>query len=149
MTKISDIKWNWGTKLALWIIAFVLFILSLVYMSLGYDVNLVEKDYYPKGLVYQQRIEAINNASEAGSSVNIIQNNDRIIVDIKNCLPDSGTVTFFRPSVTDMDIVIDIVDLISNPTIPKSEFIKGKYILKMNWWTDSKEYYLEKSIVIK
>ena len=74
MTKISDIKWNWGTKLALWIIAFVLFILSLVYMSLGYDVNLVEKDYYPKGLVYQQRIEAINNANEAGSSVNIIQN---------------------------------------------------------------------------
>ena len=149
MTKLSEIKWNWGTKLALFIIAFVVFILSLVYMSLGYDVNLVEKDYYPKGLVYQQRIEAIKNANEAGITVDVIQENDQIIVNINNCSPDSGKITFFRPSDTDKDLVINLIDLINNPILPQSEFLRGKYKLKMNWWDNEKEFYHEKTIVIK
>ncbi len=149
MTKLSDIKWNWGTKLAIWIIAFVVFILSLVYMSLGYDVNLVEKDYYPKGLVYQQRIDAIDNAKKAGAEITVVQGDDYITFDITNCLADSGKITFFRPSATDQDIVVNMVNFINNPKIPRSEFLSGKYLIKMNWWRNGDEYYLEKTTIIK
>ncbi len=149
MTKISEIKWNWGTKLALWIIAFILFILTLVYLSLGYDVNLVEKDYYPKGLIYQERIDAIKNARNAGSDIGFEQYDQQIVVSLTNCIADSGTVYFFRPSTTDEDIIVDIIDIINKPALPLSEFITGKYLVKVNWWHKNNEYYLEKALIIK
>ena len=59
----NKIKWNWGTKLVIAIILFMGFIFVLVYLSTQNTIDLVERDYYPKGLKYQNRIEEIKNAS--------------------------------------------------------------------------------------
>jgi len=141
-------KWNWGTKLVVWIIVFVLFILTLVFLSLGYDVNLVEKDYYPKGLKYQTRIDAIENANKLGVRFLIDQSEDDLYINIPDIQLDSGLITFFRPS----DGSFDRAYKFSNSQqfrIPLSDFTNGKYILKINWWNDNKEYYIEQITNIK
>ncbi len=143
-------KWNWGTKLVIWIVAFILFILTLVYMSLSYDVNLVERDYYPKGLKYQNRINAIENARNIVATIKISQNKDDVYLTLNNINPDSGNINFFRPSDNSYDRIYEL----DNPEqkeiiIPRSEFILGKYIIKCNWWMDNREYYVEQVYSMK
>lgn len=142
-------KWNWGTKLVIWIVAFVVFILSLVYMSLSYDVNLVEKDYYPKGLKYQSRIDAIENAKSIDANVNIIQNGNNLNVIISNIQPDSGNVTLFRPSDVSFDRKYELEPNTTALAIPVSDLTNGKYIVKCNWWQSGNEYYVEQVYSIK
>ena len=146
---MRKIKWNWGTKLALFIIAFIVFILILVYQTTKYDVNLVEKDYYPKGLVYQQRIDAIDNANSIGADFLVTQNNNNLMFAISNIVADSGSVLFFRPSNTSLDMLYDLTSIDSVMILPVSNFENGKYKVKTNWWKDGVEYYIEKTYVVK
>lgn len=144
------IEWNWGTKLLIWIIAFILFILGLVFMTTKSDVNLVEKDYYPKGLVYQQRIDAIENAKEINAVFKTIQNTSTITLNIPDIQIDEGAVTFFRPSGNSLDRVYDfVINKERIMTFPKSDLKKGKYLLKINWNHENKEYYVEQVLFVK
>lgn len=143
-------KWNWGTKLAIWIAAFVVFILVLVYTSFNYDVNLVEKDYYPKGLMYQSRINAIENASNIGAEFIISQNNENLNILMPDILSDSGTIMFFRPSDISWDRTYKLLSVEGNTiSIPSTDFTNGKYIVKFNWWHNNMEYYVEQVYTIK
>ena len=56
-----NIHLNWGNKLLIAIVIFMSFIFVLVYLSAQNQIDLVEKDYYPKGLKYQDRIDEIEN----------------------------------------------------------------------------------------
>lgn len=144
------IKWNWGTKLAIWIVAFVVFMLTLVFMTTTYEINLVEKDYYPKGLKYQNRIDAIKNAKDIGAVFTINQDENNIIVNTPNIKADSGSMLFFRPSENRLDKSYKLViNKNGKIIIPKDEFSFGRYILKINWFDKNNEYYIEQSLYIK
>ena len=153
------IKWNWGTKLAIWIIAFIVFMSSLVYMTTTHEVNLVEEDYYPKGLAYQTRIEAIENAARAvdkdatltiNAVFNTAQNENSVIINLPDIKVDSGTIMFFRPSGNSLDRTYEIVMTEeSKMMLPKNDFKHGRYILKINWFSGDKEYYVEQNFFVK
>ena len=143
-------KWNWGTKLAIWIIVFILFILTLVYMSFSYDIGLVEKDYYPKGLKYQSRIDAINNAKNIDVVFNISQEGENVIIEMPDVQVKDGTITFFRPSDNSFDRVFSWdLDEDNNIKLPVRELTEGKYIVKFNWKHEDKEYYVEQIYFVK
>ena len=145
-----NMKWNWGTKLAIWIIAFIVFILTLVYMTTFSEINLVEKDYYPKGLKYQSRIDAIENAKEANAVFTIEQTNNGITMVTPEIMVDSGTIMFFRPSGNSLDRTYSLV--INNERkliFPIHEFSRGKYLIKINWNHKDKEYYVEQSFFVR
>ncbi|MFK5856233.1 MAG: FixH family protein [Bacteroidota bacterium] len=144
------IKWNWGTKLAIWIIAFVVFMLTLVYMTTTTKINLVEEDYYPKGLVYQTRIDAAKNANSINAVFTTSQDDKSITINIPDIQVDSGTILFFRPSGNNLDRRYDL-ELNNNKkiTLTKDDFNHGKYIMKINWNFDGKEYYVEQIFFVK
>ncbi|NQU35781.1 MAG: FixH family protein [Bacteroidetes bacterium] len=143
-------KWNWGTKLAIWIIVFILFILTLVYMSFSYDIGLVEKDYYPKGLKYQSRINAVNNAKNINAVFSISQEGENVIIEMPDIQAKDGTVTFFRPSDNTSDRVYNLnITEEKKIKLPKSEFIIGKYIVKFSWKHLNKDYYVEQVYFVK
>jgi len=143
-------KWNWGTKLAIWIIAFIVFMLTLVFMTTTSKVNLVEADYYPKGLVYQTRIDAIENAKEINAVFNTSQDGKNIIINTPDILLDSGNILFFRPSGNSLDRNYKLVINEEGKMIfPRNNFKLGKYILKIDWYHKDKEYYVEQIFFIK
>lgn len=144
------IKWNWGTKLALWIMAFIVFMLGLVTIAVRNSINLVEKDYYPKGLVYQNRIDEMENTKLEHITFLVDQNDQELIISFPNIVVDSGTLFFFRPSDGDLDRTVAFNQADSNEKrLPINQFAKGKYILKAQWNSNNKGYYLEKVIFIK
>ena len=139
------IKWNWGTKLTIAIILFMTLVLSFVYRSTLYQIDLVEKDYYPKGLKYQERIDEITNARVFKNQVRAYQDSDAVIVTFPEINPDTGTITFYRPSDIHLDRIYEInTDSLNRMSFPKSEFKKGKYYLKIYWEENGKAFYVEK-----
>ena len=143
-------KWNWGTKLAIWIIAFILFMITLVVFTFINDTMLVEKDYYPKGLEYQNRIEETNRAFKAGAVFDATQGNENLTIQLTHIQSDSGNIVFFRPSDNGLDLSFDLSDIEdSTLIIPLNRLKKGKYILKNQWYHQGNGYYLEKIIFVK
>lgn len=138
-------KWNWGSKLLIAIIIFMSFIFVLVYLSTQNDIFLVEKDYYPKGLKYQDRIDEIANAKPLRNNFKMLQLENDVAVTFPEIKPDTGTITFFRPSGTSYDLIYQIeMDTANTMHFPKSKFIKGKYLVKIYWSESEKGYYYEK-----
>ena len=139
-----NIKWNWGTKLALWITVFILFMLGLVFMTILNDITLVEKDYYPKGLDYQNRIDEMENARLEKVSFTVKQLENEIEIHFSNVKADSGTINFFRPSNNQMDRIIHFNNTDNGVKhLDINDFHKGKYIMKISWKNGNKNYYLE------
>ncbi len=144
------IKWNWGTKLTIAIILFMSFILALVYLTTKNSIILVEKDYYPQGLKYQQRIEKIKNARKFRDSLKIKIDKRNVKLMISGVKPDSGNVVFYRPDQEKEEDRVFNFD--SGKQIkysyPLKYFRKGIYVLKITWWDEWKGYYLEEKIFI-
>ena len=144
------IKWNWGTKLLIAIIIFMSFIFFLVYLSTQNAISLVEKDYYPKGLKYQTRIDEIKKADLAKEQFNVIQENGLIVLSIPEINADSGSIVFFRPSDQLLDFTSGInPDSLGRMYFPYNNFKKGKYLIKVHWYENGEGYYIEKRFFIK
>ncbi len=100
-------KWNWGTKIFIAIILFMSLMIVLVILSMNQSYYLVEKDYYPKALEYQQRIDKETNAKNIGEMIQIANNGNELIITFPSAFdPKSidGELTFYRPSDGTMDI---------------------------------------------
>ncbi len=146
----QNIKWNWGTKLLIAIILFMGLIFYLVYLSTKQDLNLVEEDYYPKGLKYQTRINEIKNAAPFKDKIQLTQTDGFVVLTLPDINPDSGSVVLFRPSNDRLDINSGIKpDSLNKKYFPLEQFRRGLYKYKIEWFEEGKGYYLEDKFYIK
>ncbi|PLX13011.1 MAG: hypothetical protein C0598_04630 [Marinilabiliales bacterium] len=138
------INWNWGTKLFIAIVLFMSLIIGFVIVSLNNDVNLVEKDYYPKGQEYQQRLNEIKNASFKRDLFKLEQIDEGVLLNMPILNADTASIYFFRPSDNKKDIIFDISKADTMLLFGKSNFIRGKYLIKVYWNSDDVAYYFER-----
>jgi hypothetical protein len=147
------LKWNWGTALFLAMIIFMVFILVFVMISSKQNWDLVEKDYYPKALEYQQKIDKINNAKSLDSHVQIVTHSDYIQFTFQPFFnPDSisGDIYFYRPSDANNDHTYPIaLDSARSMTVLSDQLMKGKYLVKIDYSYLNIEYFEEKTLMIK
>ncbi len=148
-----NIKWNWGTGLVVGIVLFMSFILIMVYNMVQVDFDLVEDDYYPQAIVYQNKIEKRQAAEALSKPVLIQQTKDSVRVafqDFFNPMELKANIWFYRPSLEDKDIQLTVEP--SNSRIvrlPKSNFIPGHYTVKIDYQHLGVSYYQETKVYIK
>lgn len=146
------IKWNWGTKLVLAMVAFMLMIISMVIYMVMQDVSLVEKDYYPRGQAYQEMIEKVqNNVSYDNDITAWIENNEVRVSFPRYYRPEAtrGSIHFYH-RVSDLNDRMAAFDLDANGVFAyPADGLKGRYILKISWEQDGLEYYTEKDITVE
>lgn len=138
------INWNWGTKLFIAIVLFMSLIIGFVIFSFNNDVNLVEKDYYPKGQEYQQRLNEIKNASLKRDFFKIEQLAEGVALNCPDLQADTASIYFFRPSDNKLDRIFDISSGDTIFMFGNSGFKRGKYLLKVYWNSDNVGYYFER-----
>lgn len=138
------INWNWGTKLFIAIVMFMSLIIGFVIFSFNNDVSLVEKDYYPKGQEYQQRLNEIKNASFKRDFFKIEQLAEDVTLNCPDLHADTASIYFFRPSDTKLDRIFDISSGDTIFVFGKAGFKRGKYLLKVYWNSDNVGYYFER-----
>jgi len=146
------IKWNWGTGILLAIIIFMLFMILLVFQTMRQNFDLVEKDYYPKALEYQQQIDKEQNARKLEEKVKIKNTGEYLEINFQSFFnPDeiTGKIIFYKPSDKSGDIIEDIkLDTTGCQKFPVNRLQKGKYILKVDYQVEGVEYFQEETIFI-
>lgn len=146
-------KWNWGTKLLVAMILFMVLLSGFVIMSMKQTFHLVERDYYPKAIEYQNRIDKTHNAEKLTARIEVENQGNEILLtfprDIKPGLI-KGEIVFYRPSDVGKDVVYPIeVDTNGVQVCDVSKLPKGKYILKIDYHDGNIGYYQEESVLVK
>lgn len=147
------ITWNWGTKLLVAMILFMLLIITMVYLSMQQRYDLVERDYYPKALEYQGRIDKTQNARELGDKIRIDQAENSVIFTYPTVFDAgriNGSIVFYRPSDEHLDVVFRMEPDTSGKQVCSIEKIPaGKYIVKFEYEVEGKGYYQEETVLLK
>jgi hypothetical protein len=143
-------KVSWGTKIAVFYIAFVVFTLGMVYMAFNQNFDLVTEDYYAQEIKYQQKINDTERAMNLDKDLKIDITGSQLNIVFPNSAESiaSGTINCFRPSDETKDFDVQIAANSNTQSIQLDKFIKGKYVLKMDWIADDKSYYEERTIII-
>jgi len=143
---------SWGTKIAILYISFVILILGMVILSMQQKIELVSDDYYASELVFQKKINEINNANSLPERItyNTYNNNFTLIFPtVFKGEKLTGNIEFYRPSDKSKDLNLPIqlnADLEQSFNLKKLS--KGMYKMKVEWFTSKTGYFTEETIVI-
>ncbi len=143
-------KITWGTGLAIWLVVFVLAILTFVAFAFTQDVNLVHKEYYQKGVDFDNERAMRERAKLEDYRFLIAQNKETINISIEEDYFLGITdveAYFYRPSDRHKDIRFPFQSSILN--VSSKKLIKGKYDLKISWKKNGEDYLLEKYFYLK
>ncbi|NMM50241.1 FixH family protein [Marinigracilibium pacificum] len=145
---------NWGHKIILAFVFFILIMGTLVTVAMKQDFHLVEEEYYKEELAYQGVIDKVENYNSLSVKPEISVNDEEGVLVVEfdeNNIPEEGLVHFFRADNPAHDRKINLVknERGSSYVFDISLMEKGKYLLKLNWKDSSKEYYTEKPIYLQ
>ncbi len=143
-------KMNWGTGLAIWLIVFVTAILSFVFFAFHQDVNLVNKEYYQKGVHFDDIRLAREKGKSQEQNITINQEGENVTLTFDKdyfSTIKKTEVQFYRPSDRREDLHIKFES--NQLQVDKAKLFKGRYQLKISWEKEGKDYMLEKYFFLK
>lgn len=144
-------KINWGTGILIFIIIFLIALISFVIFTTTHKINLVEEDYYPKELNYDTQIEKNTNTEALDEKISISLADSLIILEFPGLTEGKeveGSILLYRPSDFEEDKLYSIqLDSNLRQILPASGLLPGKYIIKIDWTCDEVSYFQEKVII--
>jgi hypothetical protein len=141
---------NWGTKIVLGMIFFMLFITAMVVYMFSVHGNdaLVDEDYYEKGINYNQEYKAKQNVADDAAEPKISVSKNQIIIQLKDSA--SYEVKLMRPS-TSKDDVKDKGATVSDANLillDSKNMHSGLWFLELKWTCNGKNYFFKKDITL-
>jgi nitrogen fixation protein FixH len=142
---------NWGTKILIVYIAFVLGIIFMVYKSSTQNTDLVTTDYYTKELKYQDKIDEGKRVAALSDSVAYSIKNNALTIQFPKDFAGrqlAGEALLYCPSDENKDLKksFKLKDESLQMQIPAGR--KGLFELHLSWQDGSVTYYIEKKIII-
>jgi hypothetical protein len=145
-------KFNWGHGIFTFIVIFLLSTAFVVYKGFQEKNALVEEEYYPKGLEYQKQINRIANADSMVEKITLLQKDGNIVISYPVSFSGKkleGTLFFYRPSDDAGDYKESMIcDNTMQQRVTTARLLPGKYVVKLTWKVDGKEFYQEESVNI-
>lgn len=141
---------GWGKSIVAVFVFFAAFIAVLVVICFREDVSLVSKKYYEDDLHYQEQFEAYENANALVKkpTVTIITKSLTISYSDFNKI-EKGTLTLMRPSNANQDRIFTVKrQADSVQQFELSDLTSGLYKLRLEWTEGTKQYRIDKTIVI-
>ncbi|WP_337873377.1 FixH family protein [Ignavibacterium sp.] len=145
-------KPSWGTGIVIAIIIFVIVVLVQTIYLMNQKVDLVEEDYYKKGIEYQKKIDVQKKSSELSELVKFEFDGQYLIINFPKELSDnkiSGEILLYRPSDSGLDIKLPINTDSLSQAIPVSNLKQGFWRVKLKWQYDGQDYYDENSFRVE
>jgi hypothetical protein len=136
---------NWGKGIAIFLVLFIGFILTLAIILMQANTDLVGEDYYIKEIAYEDEIVAESNAQKAGAKIETEVSEEGLFIHIKNIeSPEDVTIHLLRGNDQDLDVSVQGDGAAT--FIERSELVVGKYILTITWKNGDKSYQIKKDI---
>lgn len=141
---------NWGTKIILGMVAFMLFITGMVvYMFSVHDQDaLVAEDYYEKGINYNQDYDAMQLMITDKAEPIFKLSESQVIIQLKDSA--SYELKLMRPIAAKDDIhqkgtTVNEANLI---LLDRSQMPKGLWLLELKWKSKNKTYLFKKNLTL-
>ena len=151
ISKNKIFSMNWGHKIIVVFVVFVVGMLFLAYKSSTQNIELVTEDYYAKELVYQQKIDESKRTASLSSPVEIKLINHVLTIRFPKDFVTkeiTGDATLYCPSDEKKDMLQHFTVTDSAVTIAVPDNYHGLNYVKLNWEVDGENYYYEQKIVI-
>ncbi|WP_369047586.1 FixH family protein [Tenacibaculum sp. UWU-22] len=145
-------KFNWGTGIAIAILAFMGFIMYYVIKistDKAYNHDLVSDAYYQKELEYQHDIDATKNANNLKENIKIEQTKEGLRIYFpSNFTPKdiTGKVFLYRPSNKHLDFEIPISLSNTYLLVPENRLLGGRWNITVSWNYKNKDYLYQKEL---
>jgi len=144
--------WNWGTGIAIAIIAGAIAMMFLVYKSMGVHYDMAEEDYYAAELKQNDKMIAIQNANALSAPLKVDIAAGAVVLHFPPemiAANPEGIVKFYRPSDIHLDMTIPVqLDEQARMIIADNKLQSGNYQLQIVWNMEAKDFYVERSIDI-
>lgn len=139
---------NWGVKLGIGMALFISFIVTLGVLMMRSDPDdLVDKDYYEKGIGYDKDYKRKIQVKQDQAEPEIIVG-DSLQIIFKH--PAAGRLRFIHPSDKNKDRILDLDSGTGNRAeLPLTGLSKGHGKIILEWESEGKAYMYEKDIMIK
>ena len=143
---------NWGHKILLVIIAFVLIMFGMVYIAFQQNNELIDNNYYEKEVKYQLLIDASRRLNDESNQKIFTQNESIISIKLPINLVqkfNNGKIEFLKNDDQSKDIRISFMpDSLGAFNIEKSKFGKGSYTARVEWYNDKTMYYRTEKLIL-
>ena len=145
-------KMNWGGGIAVTYITFMVIMIILAVVFMNQDVSLETKDYYSKGISYQQQIDKMNRTKDLPEQLSILQNGSTIDFSFPKIFKRQhigGKIFFYRPADNKKDFVTNIEpDTAGTQFVDATILAKGLWKIKVDWLVNGTGYYNEHIIMV-
>ena len=148
-------KLNWGYGVAALYGGFVLFTLAIVGYASFQQFDLVDKDYYARGLDHDRQMARVNRVEALPEKprYEFARERGEIILHFPRTFQPgdvTGVVIIFRPSAASLDISVPI-QLSADMTqrIRAERLVKGMWRAKLSWTAGGLEYYQEQELLLE
>jgi nitrogen fixation protein FixH len=142
---------NWGYKLVAVFVVFAGMMGFMVYRCFNTNTDLVEKEYYKSELRYQEVIDGRDNANKLSAAPQLTQSGSDIILQMPEEMKNasvSGAVLFYCAYDATKDRKLPLAIDKNGVQSFSSKVKPGRYIVKIDWNKDGRNYYAEKNITI-
>lgn len=142
-------KINWGHKLVFFGLSFMFFVGFMVYKISTQKVDLVDDNYYEKGVRYQEEINKFNATEGIERNISF-DLNQQLITFKSNINSLKGKALFYRPGDVNLDFETNFT-LNENGefTYSTAQLAKGVWKVTFEWTLNGKLMAAEKQFVIE
>jgi hypothetical protein len=143
---------NWGYGVAALYGGFVLFTLAIVGYASFQQFDLVDKDYYARGLDHDRHMARINRVAALPEKprYEFSRETGEIILHFPQTFKSSegtGEIVIFRPSSAELDITAPIkLSTDMTQCIRDKRLVSGMWRVKLSWTARDLEYYHEQEL---
>jgi hypothetical protein len=142
-------KISWGTGIVIGISIFVVAVVIQTFFLMNQKVDLVEENYYEKGLKHQKQIDIQKRTLEYPEQIEFKYDGQFITIIFPESIKGNlvkGEILFYRPSDSNLDMKFPIQLTEQKQVIPVSYFKRGFWRIKLNWSYNTENFYKETEI---
>jgi hypothetical protein len=129
---------NWGKGIAIALILFIAFIVTLGVIMIKADANLVSEDYYIKEVKYGSEIVAQNNAKKNDVKLSTDFTTDGVMFTLSATEVEEGTLLLRRSNDPAMDVKMTLEG--KNIFVDRKVLNAGKYDVVIDWILEGQSY---------
>ena len=144
---------SWGKGILISIIVFLAGTAFMMVIAFNSPADLVVKNYYEKGVKYQEQIDRINRTNALSEQADVKFTGTGLLIKIPKMFSPGklkGEVFFYRPSSAEGDWKVPLsVDSSGAALISTAGLEKGFWKVELSWSADNKDYFKETSFTIQ
>ncbi|MCU0442141.1 MAG: FixH family protein [Bacteroidia bacterium] len=141
-------KLNWGHKLVFFALLFMGFVVYMVYRISTQKVDLVDQNYYERGVKYQEEINKYKAAATVAPQIRFSLIDQKLVLSVNQ--PVAGLLTFYRVADAGSDFSVPFVTDSSNQfDYGTNQLQKGNWKATFEWTLNDTLMAVEKQIMIE